>query len=74
MGFHRHDLHTLAGAHALHALEEADRERFEQHLARCQTCVQELRGMREAIVRLGTAAAIRPRAGLKEQILGAAIC
>ncbi len=30
--------------------------------------------MREAIVRLGTAAAIRPRAGLKEQILGAAIC
>ena len=48
MGFHRPDLHTLAGAHALHALEEADRERFEQHLARCETCVQALRGKREA--------------------------
>ena len=40
------ELHTLAGAYALDAVSDADRARFEQHLARCAECVQEIRGLR----------------------------
>jgi anti-sigma-K factor RskA len=65
------DLHTLAGAYALDAVPDADRARFERHLARCDACVQEIRGLREATARLGASAAVRPRAELKEQALRA---
>ena len=65
------DLHALAGAYALDAVPEADRARFERHLARCEACVQEIRGLREATARLGASAAVRPRAELKEQALRA---
>jgi anti-sigma-K factor RskA len=68
----RTELHTLAGAYALDAVPDADRTRFEQHLAQCEACVQEIRGLREATARLGAAAAVRPRAVLKEQALRAA--
>jgi len=66
------ELHTLAGAYALDAVSDPDRARFEQHLAECEACVQEIRELREATARLGAAAAVRPRAGLKEQALRAA--
>ena len=65
------DLHTLAGAYALDAVPDADRARFERHLARCDACVQEIQGLREATARLGASAAVRPRAELKEQALRA---
>jgi anti-sigma-K factor RskA len=65
------DLHTLAGAYALDAVPDADRARFERHLARCDACVQEIRGLREATARLGASVAVRPRAELKEQALRA---
>ena len=66
------DLHALAGAYALDAVSEADRARFERHLARCETCRQEVRGLHEATARLGASAAIRPRAELKARALRAA--
>jgi len=66
------DLHALAGAYALDAVSETDRARFEQHLARCEACRQEVRGLREATARLGASAAIRPRAELKARALRAA--
>jgi anti-sigma-K factor RskA len=65
------DLHTLAGAYALDAVPDTDRAHFERHLARCEACVQEIRGLREATARLGASAAVRPRAELKEQALRA---
>ena len=65
------DLHTLAGAYALDAVPDADRARFERHLARCDACAQEIQGLREATARLGASAAVRPRAELKEQALRA---
>jgi anti-sigma-K factor RskA len=65
------DLHTLAGAYALDAVPDADRARFERHLAHCDACIQEIRGLREATARLGASAAVRPRAELKEQALRA---
>jgi anti-sigma-K factor RskA len=63
------DLHTLAGAYALDALPEDDRVRFEGHLARCEACLQEVRGLREASAQLGVAVATQAPARLRAQTL-----
>ena len=65
------DLHALAGAYALDAVQDGDRARFERHLGRCEACAQEIGGLREATARLGASAAVRPRAELKQQALRA---
>jgi anti-sigma-K factor RskA len=68
----RAGLHTLAGAYALNALNPADRARFEHHLARCDACAQEVRGLRETAARLGQAAATEPPQRLRERVISAA--
>lgn len=68
----RVDPHTLAGAYAMDAVTDDDRARFEQHLADCETCQAELRGLRETTARLAAAAEVRPRAALREQTVRAA--
>jgi len=72
MRLRRPEPHTLAGAYAMNAVAEADRTRFERHLARCQACERELRGLREATARLAAAAAAEPPAGLIQRALAAA--
>ncbi len=64
--------HTLAGAYALDALSERERMRFERHLAECDACRLEARGLREAAVRLSAATAVAPPARLRERVLAAA--
>jgi anti-sigma-K factor RskA len=66
------DPHTLAGAYAMDAVPEPDRARFERHLAGCDTCQQEVRGLREATAALAAATAVRPPEVLKETVLRAA--
>lgn len=66
------DPHTLVGAYVLDAVRAADRDRFEEHLAGCETCQAEVRGLRETAARLGAAAAVRPRAELRELTVRAA--
>jgi hypothetical protein len=66
------DLHTLAGAYAMDAVGDADRARFEQHLAGCAPCREEIRGLREATARLALATAVQPRADLRDTTLRAA--
>jgi Anti-sigma-K factor rskA/Putative zinc-finger len=66
------DLHTLAGAYALDAVTDADRARFERHLAGCEACRQEIRGLREATARLAAASAVQPSAAFREATLRAA--
>jgi anti-sigma-K factor RskA len=66
------DPHTLAGAYAMDAVSEAERAAFERHLAGCETCAAELRGLRETTARLAAAAEVRPRAELREQTVLAA--
>jgi anti-sigma-K factor RskA len=68
----RSEPHTLAGAYALDALSDAERELFERHLARCPACARELVELREATARLAGAAAMAPPDGLVERILVAA--
>ncbi len=65
----RHDLHTLTGAYALDAIDGAERERFEHHLDRCQSCDHEVRGLQETATRLALAVAARAAAGLKAAVL-----
>jgi anti-sigma-K factor RskA len=66
------DPHTLAGAYAMDAVPEPDRSRFERHLARCESCRQEVRGLREATAALAAATAVRPPAALRDTVLRAA--
>jgi anti-sigma-K factor RskA len=66
----RHDLHILAGAYALDALQDAaEQERFARHLRRCAACTAEVRGLREVSTALAFAAGEDPPAGLRERVL-----
>ncbi|MFD4669644.1 anti-sigma factor domain-containing protein [Lentzea sp. NPDC058450] len=47
--------HLQTGAHALGALPEAERAEFQQHLTRCQSCVDELAGFTRTAALLGAA-------------------
>jgi anti-sigma-K factor RskA len=66
------DPHTLAGAYAMDALAEPERVRFERHLAGCESCRQEVRGLREATAALGAATAVQPTEALRDATLRAA--
>ncbi|MEV5410480.1 anti-sigma factor [Thermopolyspora sp. NPDC052614] len=63
------DLHTLSGAYALNALPEQQQRLFEEHMARCEACLIEVRGLRETAARLGLAAAEEPPPGLRARVL-----
>ena len=67
-----HEMHTLAGAYAMDAVSAAERREFEQHLQRCPECWEEVGGFRAATARLAVAAAVRPRAELRDQVTRAA--
>ena len=66
------DPHTLVGAYVMDAVTADDRARFEHHLAGCESCRAEVRGLREVTARLAAAAEVRPRAELREQTMQAA--
>lgn len=66
------DPHTLAGAYAMDAVPEPDRARFERHLAGCDSCRQEVRGLRETTAALAAATAVQPPDSLRDATLRAA--
>jgi anti-sigma factor RsiW len=68
----RSDLHALAGAYAMDAVPQPDRAAFERHLAGCESCQQEVRGLREAAAALAAATAVQPPAALRDASLRAA--
>jgi anti-sigma-K factor RskA len=64
------DIHSLAAAYALHALDPADEQRFEAHLEGCDQCRVDVSGYLESATAL--AAAVEPAdppAELRERIL-----
>jgi anti-sigma-K factor RskA len=69
----RADLHSLVAPYALDALDDAEERRFEEHLALCERCREELAGLREAAAALayGAPSAVPPPA-LKGRILAQA--
>jgi len=67
------DVHALVGPYALDALDEGEEQSFEQHLALCERCREELAGLREAAASLayGAPRAVPPPE-LKQRILAQA--
>ncbi|MER6626176.1 anti-sigma factor [Streptomyces sp. NPDC000931] len=63
------DTHTLTGAYALNALSPTESVRFEDHLADCDSCVQEVRGFAETSARLAAATVQAPPAELRARVL-----
>jgi anti-sigma-K factor RskA len=67
------DLHDLTAAFALDALDERDRDAYEEHLARCASCRDELAGLQGAVTALAYAAeGPAPPAALRGRVLAAA--
>jgi anti-sigma-K factor RskA len=64
--------HALSGAYALDALSEHERHRFEAHLAECDSCAQEVRGLQETAARLAAAVAQPPPPRLRDRVLAEA--
>ncbi|HEY2304796.1 MAG TPA: anti-sigma factor [Streptosporangiaceae bacterium] len=72
MRLRRTDPHTLAGAYALDALGDVDREKFERHLGVCEACRAEATSLRDAAGRLAEATAAMPPPRLRGQVLAEA--
>ncbi|MDV6011388.1 anti-sigma factor [Haloechinothrix sp. LS1_15] len=66
------DIHTLTGAYVLDALSEGEREAFEEHLARCLACADEVRELRETTAYLAAAEATAAPRDLKSRVLAQA--
>jgi anti-sigma-K factor RskA len=68
----RADVHSLTGAYAVDAIDdEAETERFERHLRRCQQCTGEVRGFAETATRLAYAASMPPPPAMRANVLTA---
>lgn len=65
------DIHELAAGYALDALDAADRELFEPHLATCSDCQADVRAHQETARLLGSTVSQQPPAALKNDILSA---
>ncbi|MBO7939251.1 anti-sigma factor [Streptomyces antibioticus] len=63
------DLHTLAGAYAVHALDGQERAAFERHLVGCDACEQEVAEFTATAGRLALASTVRARPVMREQVL-----
>ena len=67
------DPHSLVAPYALHALDDEEARAFEEHLAACERCREELAGLREAAAGLAYGAERpAPPPELKERILAQA--
>lgn len=67
------DTHDLTAAYALHALDAEEREAYEEHLAQCARCRDELAQLQESAAALAWAVeAPAPPAALRARILAEA--
>jgi anti-sigma-K factor RskA len=66
------DIHGLAGAYALDALDDIERAAFRRHLAECETCALEVRELCETTARLADATWAPPPPRLREAVLAEA--
>lgn len=64
-----HEIHALSGAYAVDALDADERARFEEHLASCPTCQDEVASLQEATALLGAVEETPLPAGLRDRVL-----
>lgn len=69
MNANNHDLHHLAGAYALDALDAEERRAFEAHYPTCEICKAEVQDFRAIAAALAEGVEAAPRAELKTQIM-----
>ena len=69
----RRNPHAQAEAYAIDALDGPERTRFARHLATCQTCSAEVRGLMATAAELGLAAAVKPPPALKGRVLAGVV-
>lgn len=63
------DIHVLTGAYACDALDPGELSAFEDHLAHCETCAQEVTELRATAAALAAAEAVEPPAALRERVM-----
>jgi anti-sigma factor RsiW len=63
------DIHMLAGARALDAIDDLERARFDRHLAACPSCAAEVAELTETMASLSDATTETPPARLRAAVL-----
>lgn len=63
------DVHTLAGAYVLDALDDVERAAFERHLDECESCALEVAEFAATAAQLSHATSAEPPAELREAVL-----
>ncbi|MFC0005956.1 anti-sigma factor [Micromonospora siamensis] len=63
------DIHALAGAYVLDAVDDVERAAFVRHLDDCETCALEVAELREAAARLADPTWSVPPPGLRDAVL-----
>lgn len=63
------DIHTLAGAYALDALDDLERAAFARHMSECEACAQEVAEYLETTSRLADLSAVSPPQQLRDDVL-----
>jgi anti-sigma-K factor RskA len=63
------DLHTLAGAYVLDAVDDVERAAFRRHLAECEACAQEVAELQETAGRLTDLTYQIPPPTMREEVL-----
>ncbi|MEU9361246.1 anti-sigma factor [Streptomyces sp. NPDC048301] len=63
------DPHESSAAYVLHALPEEERRAFEEHLAGCEQCQEEVAELRATTALLGRATAEQPPGALRDRVL-----
>lgn len=64
-----HDLHHLAAAYALDALDAAERASFEAHYPSCEVCNADVRSFRATLAEVAAAEAVSPPPALKARVM-----
>ena len=63
------DIHQLAAAYALDAVDERERAEFEAHYPTCAICRPEVAGFRETLSQVAASVAVEPPASLKSNVM-----
>ncbi|MFB6839883.1 anti-sigma factor domain-containing protein [Streptomyces sp. NPDC056361] len=71
MKHHASDIHALAGAYALDALDAEETNAFTRHLTQCEACRRDVADFHATTARLATATAKEAPAALKQRTLDA---
>jgi anti-sigma factor RsiW len=63
------DIHALAGAYVLDAIDDVERAAFARHLAGCEACALEVAELRETVTRLADESWSAPPPRMRDEVL-----